>query len=138
MHHKFQFILIAIWAIISLNISLTACHFNDYKSKSILSPSGHFKIITTVDRTNKNSSDYAEVIIRILDKNNHELAEINTGAGDAQKWAVGWTSSGDTIILQSSDIGNKAWVIKNGKPIQINMSKDLNKRAEWLKSLKYK
>ena len=73
-----------------------------------------------------------------MDKNNHELAEINTGAGDAQKWVVGWTLSGDTIILQSSDIGNKAWVIKNGKPIQINMSKDLNKRAEWLKSLKYK
>ncbi len=73
-----------------------------------------------------------------MDKNNHELAEINTGAGDVQKWAVGWTSSGDTIILQSSDIGNKAWVIKNGKPIQINMSKDLNKRAEWIKSLKYK
>ena len=136
-HNKSQFILIEILAIIALNISLSACHFKDYKTPSITSPSGNFKISATVNRTNKNSADYAKIIIRLSDKNNRKLADINTGAGDAQKWAIGWTSSGDTIVLQSSDIGNKAWVIKNNKPIQIKMTKQLNQRAEWLKSLKY-
>ena len=136
-HYKSQFILIAILAITGFNISLSACHFKDYKNPSISSPSGNFKISTIVNRTNKNSADYAIIIIRLSDKNNRKLADINTGAGDAQKWAVGWTSSGDTIVLQSSDIGNKAWIINNGKPVQINMTKQLNQRAEWLKSLKY-
>jgi len=52
-HYKSQFILIAILAITGFNISLSACHFKDYKNPSISSPSGNFKISTIVNRTKK-------------------------------------------------------------------------------------
>ncbi len=62
---------------------------------------------------------------------------MNTGAGDANKWTIGWTELGDTIVLQSSDIGNKAWFLQNREPTEIKMTDKLNERAEFLKIKKY-
>jgi hypothetical protein len=71
------------------------------------------------------------------DKKNKKLTELNTGAGDLNKWTIGWTETGDTIALQSGDIGNKAWILQNGEPTEIKMTDELNKRAEFLKSNKH-
>jgi len=104
----------------------------------IQSPTGNFEIKTTVNRTDKNANNYADVIIHLFDKENNKLTELNTGAGDANKWTIGWTELGDTIVLQSSDIGNKAWVLNENKPNEIKMTDELNERAELLYSEKYK
>jgi len=120
-----------------LTLTLTSCFFSNYESEKIKSSTGNFEIQATVYRTDNNAENYADVIIHLFDKNNKKLPELNTGAGDANKWTIGWTKSRDTIVLQSSDIGNKAWIIQNGNPSEIKMTDELNERAEILKLEKY-
>ena len=122
---------------ILLILTFTNCHLNDYKSDRIKSSTGNYAIQATVNRTDKNMDNFADVIIHIFDNNGKKLSDINTGAGDANKWAIGWTKSGDTIILQSSDIGNKAWIMQMNNPVEIKMTDKLNERAEYLESIKY-
>lgn len=102
------------------------------------SPTGNFYFKAHVNNTNKRIKGYAEVIIQIFNKKEFKLIDLYTGAGDANKWAVGWTKIGDTLILQSSDIGNKAWSLKNNHVIEIKLTNKLNKRADFLYSKKYK
>jgi hypothetical protein len=123
--------------LILLLLTLTSCFFDDYESEKIKSSTGNYEIKATVNRTDKNSKNYADVIINLYDKNNKKLTKFNTGAGDANKWTIGWTKLGDTIVMQSSDIGNKAWILQNEKTFEIKMSDKLNERAEFLKSKKY-
>ena len=118
-------------------VAFTNCHLNDYKSGKIKSSTGNYLIQVTVNRTDNNSDNYADVIIHIFDNNSKKLFDLNTGACDANKWAIGWTKTGDTIILQSSDIGNKAWIIQMNNPTEIKMTNKLDERAEYLKSIKY-
>ena len=124
--------------LIILTLTFTSCFFSNYKSDRIKSSTGNFEINATVNRTDKNAENYADVIIHLFDKQNNKLTELNTGAGDANKWTIGWTKLGDTIVLQSSDIGNKAWILENNKTTEIKMTDELNKRAEFLYSEKYK
>ncbi|NRD21589.1 hypothetical protein HNV08_16180 [Winogradskyella eckloniae] len=118
-------------------MTFTSCFFSDYESEKTQSSTGNFEIYATVNRTDKNADNYADVIIHLYDKKNEKLTELNTGAGDANKWTIGWTELGDTIVLQSSDIGNKAWILQNDQPTEIKMTDELNERAEFLKSIKY-
>ena len=118
-------------------MTLTSCFFSDYKSEKIKSSTGNYEVQASVNRTDKNADNYSEVIIHIFDRNNKKLTEFNTGVGDANKWSMGWTESGDTIVLQSSDVGNKAWILQNEIPIEIKITDELNKRADFLKSKKY-
>lgn len=124
--------------IILLTLTFMSCFFSDYESELIKSPTGNFEIKATVNRTDQNAEDYADVIIHLFDKENKKLTELNTGAGDANKWTIGWTEHGDTVFLQSSDIENKAWILNKNKPNQIKMTDKLNDRAEFLYSKKYK
>ena len=124
--------------LILLTLTFTSCFFSDYESEKIESPTGNFEIYAAVNRTDKNADNYADVIIHLYDKKNEKLTELNTGAGDANKWTIGWTELGDTIVLQSSDIGNKAWILQNEEPTEIKMTDELNERAEHLYSEKYK
>ncbi len=123
--------------LILLTLTFTSCFFSNYESERIVSSTGNFEIEVTVNRTDKNADNYADVIIHLFDKNNKKLTELNTGAGDANKWTIGWTELGDTIVLQSGDIGNKAWILQNEKTVEIKMTAELNERAEFLKSKKY-
>jgi len=123
--------------LILLTLTFTSCFHSDYKSERIKSSTGNYEINATVNRTNKNADDYADIIIHLYNKNNVKLTEINSEAGDANKWTIGWTESGDTIVMQSSDIGNKAWILQNDYPTEIEMTDKLNQRAEYLKSKKY-
>lgn len=124
--------------IILLTLTFMSCFFSDYESELIKSPTGNFEIKATVNRTEQNAEDYADVIIHLFDKENKKLTELNTGAGDVNKWTIGWTEHGDTVLLQSSDIENKAWILNKNKPKQIKMTDKLNDRAEFLYSKKYK
>ncbi len=123
--------------LIILTLTFTSCFFSNYESEKIESSTGNFEINTTVNRTDKNADNFGDVIIHLYDRKNEKLTELNTGAGDANKWTIGWTELGDTIVLQSSDIGNKAWFLRNGEPTEIKMTDKLNERAEFLKIKKY-
>lgn len=124
--------------LIFISLALSSCFFNAYESEPIKSPTGNFTIKARVNRTDKNVDDYADVMIHIFDLNGKKLNEFNTGASDSGKWAFGWTVIGDTIVIYSSDIGNKAWVLENRTPTEIKLTKNLDSRAEFLKSNKYK
>lgn len=39
--------------------------------------------------------------------------------------------------MQSSDIGNRGWILLQNNPTEIEMTDRLNKRAEFLKFKKY-
>lgn len=124
--------------LILLNLTLISCFISDYESEIITSPSDNYSIKARVNRTDKSATDYAYVLIDLFDKDGAKLTEINSRAGDASKWSIGWTEIGDTIILQSSDIGNKAWTLTNDRPTEIKMTDKLNDRAQYLYSEKYK
>ena len=54
-------------------------------------------------------------------------------AGDSQKWPLGWVLYQDIVILHSSDVGNIAFRIENGKLIKVKtMSKAMNERVKTL------
>lgn len=108
----------------------------DYETKIYTSKTGNYSVKATVNRTNEKAEDYAYVIIHIYNKNEEEIYKFNSRAGDANKWSLGWTLYGDTIILQSSDIGNKAWVIMNGIAKESQITKELNEQIEKLKKVK--
>ncbi|SFU55504.1 hypothetical protein SAMN05216480_10738 [Pustulibacterium marinum] len=117
--------------------SMSSCFFTDYESEKITSPSGDFKISTTVNRTKKEKDTYADVIVHLYNKQGN-IQAVNTNAGDGSAWAIGWTVVGDTIVLQSSDIGNQAWAIQQQTLVPLEMTDDLHERAEQLYKEKYK
>lgn len=118
-------------------VLLTSCLFLDEETKMMKSPTGKYLTKATVNRTDKSEEDYAYVIIHVYD-GQEKLFDFNSEAGDAQKWALGWTIKGDTIVLQTSDIGDRAWIIDTNGPKEIEMTNELYSRAKTLKAEKYK
>ncbi|MCB2155599.1 hypothetical protein KQI84_11995 [bacterium] len=84
----------------------------DVQTSEIVSPSGNYSVYASVNRSNKQASDYAEVVIHLIDANGNELDAVNSGAGDFQKWALGWMWDTDEVVLCSSDIGTSLWQLK--------------------------
>ena len=121
-----------------LLFSFSSCCLKNFESEKIISPSKKYYICASVNRENKNQKNYADVVIHLYKNDKREIDVVNSNAGDFSKWALGWTIFGDTIVLQSSDISNKAWVIKEDKLNEISMTDALNKRAEELYRDKYK
>lgn len=123
--------------IILIGIFSASCT-RDFESDLTKSPSGKYFVKATVDRTNNNANNYANVLIHIYNSDEKEIKVIDSKAGDSNKWALGWTTLGDTIVLQSSDIGNKAWEINDDNLSELTMTDKLNKRAEEIYNAKYK
>ena len=117
---------------------LASCFYSDYESKVYISPTGNYFVKASVNRTNEKLDDYSDVIIHIYDKNKQEINKFNSGVGDSNKWSLGWTHNGDTIVLQSSDIGDQSWIIIEGKEKKIELTKELMERAKELKEENYK
>jgi hypothetical protein len=118
---------------------LANCRFlRDYESEKTISPTSKYYLTTTVNRTNQAKDDYANVVIHLYGSDGQLKSDFNTHAGDANKWAVGWNTKKDTIILFSSDIGNSAYRIENEQLKSVDLTDELNKRAIQLKYEKYK
>ena len=74
----------------------------------ISSPDGmHILIPSVVD---------ASVRFDVCDANNVTIHHVNTSAGDAMKWAIGWCDK-NTIVLYSSDLGTFAWEMPDDRSI---------------------
>jgi hypothetical protein len=111
---------------------------SDYISDKILSPTNKYYLITTVNRTDHDAKDYATVVVHLYSLQGRLLSEVDTRFGDANKWAVGWDKTRDTIVLYSDDIDNKAFEIENGRLNPIPLTNEINKRASELEREKYK
>lgn len=124
--------------LILISICVAGCMMNNYESQKTFSPSGKYYIITTVNQTDKSKNDYADVYISLFSNDGVLKNKFNSKAGDFNKWAIGWDSDGDTIIMNSSDIGMRAWRLENDQPIQIEITEKIKSRAKILKAEKYK
>lgn len=120
-------------------LSVTSCRFlGDYKSDKQVSPTKKYYIVATVNRTDHGKKDFASVVVHLYDSKGHLLSEVDTRAGDANKWAAGWDKLRDTIILFSTDIANQAYKIENGEMRPVYLTDEINTRADELKQEKYR
>ena len=115
---------------------LISCIGRDYVSNKVISPSGKYYFISTVNRSDNSKDDYADVIISLYSADEELISKVNTNAGDANSWAVGWENEKDIVILNSSDIGFRAWKFENNQFIEIELTADLIKQAEAIKQEK--
>jgi hypothetical protein len=115
------------YLVILFSLLLVACDESDELDR-IKSTDGEYELISSVD---------AEKIIRIVVlAGNNEVSHIRTGASIYSKYAVGWYSDENVIVLNSSDIGTYAWSIDDGFLERFNNS-SVKKFGEELYRNKY-
>jgi len=133
---KTHYSILTVFALFILNSCI-----DNYKSDKIISPSGKYYFITTVNRTDKSRDDYAYVMLALFSKDGQLITNFNTKASDANKWAIGWDMQSDTIIMNSSDIGVYAFRIDSSEIRELSeneMTESLLKQAKEIKEIKYK
>ena len=121
-----------LFLMVSLTATLIACR-RDYVGPVSVSPTGQYGLRTTVTTSNVQLPSNDIVVVHLFDAQGSELFEIDTRASVHMTWHVDWALYGDTVILYSNDIGNRAWVIDGRKAIEVDMTPSLNQRANWMK-----
>ena len=112
--------------------------FANKKTEEFVSPSGEFSVYATVNGTDKTKPNYADVVLHLLDNKGQEIQVVVSGVGDAHKWALGWMSNQDIVILYSIDIGDLAFKIENSKLVELSvLTEQMKKRAYELRKQKY-
>ena len=99
------------------------------------SPTKKYYFIASVNETDEARGDFGRLVIHLYDLDGHLLSEVDTGVGrsDTNSWTFGWDRSRDTIIIWSSDKGNRAYKINDHQLRTIELNNEINKRAEELK-----
>jgi hypothetical protein len=123
--------------LLTIFLSLTGCKVDNYQSEKIISPTGKYYLIASVNQTDKSKDDYADLTISLYSSDGQTLTKLNTNAGDFSKWAINWDRKQDTVIMNSSDIGIYAWRIENKELKPINLTGNLKSRADEIKKEKY-
>lgn len=132
--------------LVTLFISLISCRDNRNESlyvgdkvpgEKITSSTKQYHLTTFVNDFDRSQPGYGDVVIHLHDSSGYTIDTINTGAGDFSKWAVGWHSQGDTVLLYSSDIGTLAWKIEEQKLIPTKPHAEILRQARALKEKKY-
>lgn len=118
-----------------LILALTTIIFSclDYKSSEIISPDGNYSLIIKVNRTNKSKEFYAEPIFEIYNSEKKLIDKIESEAGDFSQWKAGWSKTNNILLMNSSDIGIKAWEISENGAIEKELNEDLINQANQLK-----
>lgn len=125
------------YILIILSILLFGCRSVDQQNEKITSPSKKYYLTTTVNSSDKNKEDYADVVIHLYNTSGELKSSLNTHAGDLSKWAVGWDNINDTVVLFSSDIGTFAWKIEMDSLKPIDITDKLKQIAIHIKNKKY-
>lgn len=122
---------------------LSSCFSENYQEGPFKAPSNRYFVIAKVNQSNEKLDNYADVRLFLLDQQQQVIDSVNSGAGDFSRWAAGWMSNADTVVLFSSDIGTSAWRIKDGRFEKLPLEDDtvrargILQRAVYLKGLKY-
>ena len=78
------------------------------------------------------------VRLKLYDNKGKLLNVLQSDASDYSKWAIGWTKSGDTILLNSHDVGTYAYKVSSSKSlINIKVTPELQKSADSIFNKKY-
>ncbi len=116
---------------------LSSCIHIPHEDGPFVSPSKNYTLIAEVGFTS------TMVHLLVGNQKGQVIDKVDTRASDVHKWAAGWMNHGDTIVLQSSDIGTRAYSMLTGKIQEIDIYSDtvqaraILRRAEQLKELKY-
>lgn len=95
------------------------------------SPSGNFGYTPSF-------SEDGIVYLDLFDGSNEHIHAVRTGASVHQKWASGWHIDQDIVILYSSDIGTRAYSIKDDKLVELrSMTPDIESQATALYKQRY-
>ena len=103
----------------------------------ILSPSGRYRIVATIDQAADRAEQHPHIFLRLLDSSGRELFVVDSRASDYQKWALGWMPDSDTVVLYSSDIGTRVYAIENGQLLGIGVTASSQARACQLYEIRY-
>jgi hypothetical protein len=80
--------------------------------------------------------DSTIVVLHVYKKDGTKVIDLNTGASNTLKWAAGFSPSEKTVILYSSDIGNRAWAEPNHWK-EIKTTQEIDSIAEDFYKAKY-
>ncbi len=81
----------------------------------IRSPNGKLTLTASINDA-KDAANFLCVVIDVTDANDAVVGQVQTSASDRMKWAVGWFDD-STIVLDSSDIGSRAWKVNEDQSI---------------------
>ncbi|MDX2412598.1 MAG: hypothetical protein QNK34_11635 [Woeseiaceae bacterium] len=85
-------------------------------------------------------SDRGLVSVHLANAEGVEKHAVQSSASDAIKWALGWMSDEDVVVLQSSDIGTTAYDIVDNRLVpRVDAFKieEIQARAEELYAERY-
>jgi hypothetical protein len=107
-------------------------------SEIMVSPSGHYKLKAELNNDRSDPRKYKCVVLTLYDSAFNELSRLQTRASGNSKWAVGWHSENDTVILPSRDIGTNAYRINANKRLEgLQISRDIDAFANKILDEKY-
>src|SRR5690606_22361907 len=114
----------------------------DYVTAPIVSPSGRYEVLATVELTDPNAPDHFAVVLHLRDAAGNALDSHVTRASHVMKWAVGWMPTEDIVIHQSSDIGNRAFAVREDRLVPlprngVDWTDAMDERAAELYELEY-
>lgn len=78
---------------------------SNYKSDPIISPSGEYYLISTVNKRDKHANNYADVVLNVYAKNKELIGSFNTNCGDFNSWDSGWNPQSDQVVMNCTDTG---------------------------------
>ena len=82
----------------------------------ISSPNGELTLTPSINRSKQDATKYLCVAFDITDSSGTSLHHVQSSASDGMKWAIGWFDD-FTIVLQSRDIGPRAWKLHGDQTI---------------------
>ena len=127
---------------VAMAVTLLGGRNADYVTAPIVSPSGRYEVFATVELTDPNDPHYVAVVLHLRDAAGNALDSHVTGASHVMKWAVGWMPTEDVVIHQSSDIGNRAFAVREDRLVPlprngVDWTDAMDERAAELYELEY-
>lgn len=121
-----------------LTLAFTSCLYTRKPPEIISSPSGLYKLKIELNQDKTDKTKYHCVLLTLYDKDFNEITRLQTGVSNTMKWAVGWYPNKDTVIVNSKDIGTKAYHLTDTRRLDtITVTEDINSISENMLQKKY-
>lgn len=121
-----------------LLFAFTSCLYMRKPPDLIASPSKRFILKVDINENKSDKTKYGCVVLTVYDTSNKEISTFQTGASNYMKWAVSWYPTKDTIVLYSSDIGNRAYHLTDKNQLDtISVTKEIDSIAKLIFDKKY-
>ena len=103
----------------------------------VASPAGTYVVAAIPNDSKSDPTKYRCIRLVLMDRSGRTLSALQTSASDGQKWAIGWMTTGEVVVLQSSDIGTQAFSVESNDLKQVAVTAEIEARAKELKQTKY-